>query len=102
MTPEPDPETLALAHKAEALARDYRACFETEPGRRVLDDILHAADLFEQRPWASPHLLAQAVGRRSLAIHILAQLRWQPGDLLRRAQNHAEAELERRQRNDDA
>lgn len=94
-------EQRILADAKEALARDYRECFGTDAGQRVLGDLLHRARLLDQHPPVDAHAAALDCGRRSLALHIIDQLRWEPGDLIRLAAARAEDELEQSLRSDE-
>ena len=72
------------------LARAYRNTFATPEGEIVLGDLLRAGGVMEicHQP-GDAHATAFKDGRRSLALHIIDQLRWSEPELLRLARQRS-------------
>lgn len=79
--------------EAERLGEDYRATFATEAGQRVLADLVLRSGLLDVAPPVDAHGAVLQSGRASLALYLVDQLRWQPGDILRMARLDADHQL---------
>lgn len=75
-------------------ARAYERVFATPEGQRVLHDILRAGGILAIAHVAGdPFATAFQDGRRSLALHIIDQLRWNEAALNKLAQAQADDDM---------
>lgn len=77
-----------------ALGQDYRDIFLSAAGERVLKDLLRAAGMLETSLGGTPQQTAFNEGRRSIGLHVLAQLRWSEPQLVKLAQERTTERLE--------
>lgn len=69
-----DEKTKAMASRQMARGIDYRAVFETEPGKRVLDDLCHVHHMKDSTFSINALEMAQMEGERNVVLRIIAIL----------------------------
>jgi hypothetical protein len=74
----PDQRDARLQAERAALADDYRFVFATEPGQRVLADILRRGGIMTDTYDAHPPNAAYAQGKRRLALEIVEMINADP------------------------
>lgn len=97
-----DAKKPAALKKREALRQAYAAVFDSPDGRTVLADIVREGGLLAVGYVAgAPDTAVFADGRRSLALHVLEQLRWGEHDLAALARARAATPTAPREAEDD-
>ena len=88
-------ERASLAQRRAALATDYRVTFATEPGQRVLADILTRAGVMQTsfRAGEGADAAAFREGQRFAALQIIEMINATPDAALRLSRNGETEEL---------
>ena len=61
--------------QAEQLRKDYKEVFESESGRRVLEDLKKICYFYGTTIHVHPHIMANYEGQRNVVLHILTKLK---------------------------
>jgi hypothetical protein len=61
--------------KAEQLRKDYQSVFNTEAGKRVLEDLKRTCFYYGPTIHAQPHIMAYNEGQRNVVLHIETKLK---------------------------
>lgn len=71
---------LAAFRRRARRAQAYRAVYDSPEGKFVIDDLLRKAGIFETAPDPADSRFYE--GRRSVALDILAELRWSESEMV--------------------
>ena len=89
----PEQQARQVVEERHFLAMDYRFVFASEPGQRVLADILRRAGVMQSTYDAHPSNAAFAEGKRRVALEIIEMINADPADRQRLALTGTTEEL---------